>query len=162
VCTRQSPNQQDCTSLANCTPKPTTPPSSPSTRCITGHSYEANCVRPGDGMRVTLWDNGVNVCDVHRNLDQATNNGNSKYTFDCGNGRSVTMTKNGRSLTYDAPDGSISLEAYDWMEDWHADICAIGTGSEFEYVFDNGKCGNCPVQKLCNSDGCVKFDGKCK
>jgi hypothetical protein len=113
-------------------------------------------------MRVTLWDNGVNVCDVHRNLDQATNNGNSKYTFDCGNGRSVTMTKNGRSLTYDAPDGSISLEAYDWMEDWHADICAIGTGSEFEYVFDNGKCGNCPVQKLCNSDGCVKFDGKCK
>ena len=38
VCTRISLNQQDCTSLSNCTPKPTTPPSSPSTRCITAQS----------------------------------------------------------------------------------------------------------------------------
>ena len=31
VCTRVSPNQQDCSILSNCTPKPTTPPSNPST-----------------------------------------------------------------------------------------------------------------------------------
>jgi hypothetical protein len=31
VCTRVSPNQQDCTTLSDCTPKPTTPPSNPST-----------------------------------------------------------------------------------------------------------------------------------
>jgi hypothetical protein len=162
VCTRISPNQQDCTSLSNCTPKPTTPPSSPSTRCITGHSYEAGCLLTGDGIRVTLWDNGVNVCDVRKTLDRNTNNGEQIYKLDCGSGRSVTMTGNGRQLTYDAPDGSITLKAYDWMEDWKADICGPVKGSEFEYVFDNGKCGNCPVQKLCNSNVCTKFDGKCK
>jgi hypothetical protein len=42
----------------------------------------------------------------------------SKYTFDCGNERSVTRTENARSLTYDAPDGSVSLEAYDCLGEW--------------------------------------------
>lgn len=163
VCRRVSPNQQDCTILSGCTPKPTTPPSSPSTRCITGHSYEANCPLPGDGMRVTLWDDGVEVCNVRQTLDQLKNNGEKTFKFDCGGGRSVTMGNNGRELTYDAPDGSISLKAYAWQDDWHAEICALGTGSEFENVFDNGKCGNCPVQKLCNwDDRCDDFDGKCK
>ena len=163
VCTRVSPNQQDCTTLSNCTPKPTTPPSSPSTRCITAHSYEANCIRPGEGMRITLWDDGVEVCDVRKDLPQATNNKNSVYDFDCGDGRSLTMTKNGERLTHNAPDGSISLDAYDKQEDWNAEICLIGRGAEFEYVFDNGKCSNCPVQELCNwTDKCLKFDGKCK
>jgi hypothetical protein len=163
VCTRVSPNVQDCTTLSDCTPKPTTPPSSPSVRCITAHSYESNCVLPGDGMRVTLWDDGVEVCDVHRNLDQATNTADSKHDFDCGNGRSLTMTQNGEILTYNAPDGSITLNAYDGQEDRRTESCAIGYGSEFEYAFDNGKCSNCPVQKLCNwTDKCLKFDGKCK
>ena len=163
VCTRVGPNQQDCTTLSNCTPKPTTPPSSPSTRCITAHSYEANCLLPGDGMHVTLWDDGVEVCDVRQDLDEFKNNGEKEFKFDCGGGRSVTMGNNGRKLKYDAPDGSISLDAYSWQEDWHAQICALGTGSEFENVFDNGKCGNCPVQKLCGwVEKCYKFDGKCK
>ena len=114
-------------------------------------------------MRVTLWDNGVEVCDVHRNLNEATNNGEKDIDFDCGGGRSLTMRNNGRELTYKAPDGSISLSAYDWQEDWHTTSCALGRGSEFENVFNNGKCGNCPVQELCGwVEKCYKFDGKCK
>jgi hypothetical protein len=35
--------------------------------------------------------------------------------------------------------------------------------SEPDNVFDNGKCGYCTVQELCNwTDKCLKFDGKCK
>jgi hypothetical protein len=161
VCTRVSPNQQDCTTLSNCTPKPTTPPSTPSTRCITAHSYENNCAT-GDGIRVTLWDNGVEVCNVRKSLKQATNNADSIITMDCGNGRSVTMTDNGGILTYDAPDGSITLDAYDEYVDRHTDTCAIKYGSEYEYVFHNGKCRNCPRQELCNAVArCDKFDGRC-
>lgn len=114
-------------------------------------------------MRVTLWDNGVEVCDVRQDLDRTTNNNELGYDFDCGGGRSLIMRNNGRKLTYNAPDGSISLDAYDWGADWHTTNCGSGRGSEFENVFDNGKCANCPVQKLCGwVEKCYKFDGKCK
>lgn len=162
ACTRVGPNQQDCTTLSNCTPKPTTPPSSPSTRCITAHVYEANCIVPGDGMQVTLWDNGVEVCDVSLSLGIFKQNGEDEFNFDCGSGRTVIMGRNGRDLTYNAPDGSISLTAYDWQQDLHAQICNLGNGFEFENVFDNGQCSNCPVQELCGwVEKCYKFDGKC-
>jgi hypothetical protein len=114
-------------------------------------------------MRVTLWDDGVEVCNVRQDLDRFSNNGEKEYTFDCGSGRSAIMGDNGRDLTYNTPDGSIKLSAYDWTKDLKSDVCGtVVKGSEFENVFDNGKCGNCPVQKLCNSDRCIKFDGKCK
>jgi hypothetical protein len=126
VCTRVAPDQQVCSTLSNCTPKPTTPPSSPSTRCITAHSFEVNCAT-GDGMRVTLWDDGVEVCNNHKTLDQLKNTADSKHDIDCGNGRSLTMVNNGETLTYNAPDGSITLKAYVRYEDRHTETCALGS-----------------------------------
>ena len=114
-------------------------------------------------MRVTLWDDGVEVCNNHKTLDQLKNTADSKHDIDCGNGRSLTMTNNGETLTYNAPDGSITLKAYVRYEDRHTQTCALGYGSEFEYAFDNGKCANCPVQTLCGQVArCDKFNGKCK
>jgi hypothetical protein len=85
VCTRVGPNQQDCTSLANCTPKPTAAPSSPSTRCITGHVFQHTCGDPPYSLAVQIWDNGVKVCDVSK--DRSVQNSDSVTKLDCGNSR---------------------------------------------------------------------------
>ncbi|KAF2155198.1 glycoside hydrolase family 18 protein [Myriangium duriaei CBS 260.36] len=163
VCTQIGPNQQDCTTLSNCTPKPTTPPSSPSTRCITAHIYEMNCAFGGDGMKVQLWDNGVLTCDTGSGKTGASSD--SKWTMDCGNGNSLEVTNDGADLVYTANDGSISLS----HSDGHHDTPQCGgtdenpiKGFQFEYVFDNGQCANCNVATLCDyRNYCPKFDGSC-
>lgn len=112
-------------------------------------------------MSVQLWDNGVQVCDVQKNLDRKTTHKDKPVDFDCGDGRSLRMENNGRKLTYEAPDGSITLDASDRQQGLNANVCALGRGFEFKNVFDNGKCTNCSMQKLCRwVVKCYEFDGK--
>jgi hypothetical protein len=164
VCTRVSPNQQDCTSLSNCTPKPTTPPSSPSTRCISAHALQLSCATP-HRVAVQIWDDGVKVCDIDKDpLDQ-----NSKtYDFECGNDRSVSVARNAKTITYNAPDGSITLQvdfAAKTKTGYHADKCAgepKGRGSIYEVAYQGGQCTGCPAPDVCGEFSCGDFDGKCE
>jgi hypothetical protein len=63
-------------------------------------------------MAVQVSDNSVQVFDVGKTIDQATNDANSKYTFDRVDGRSMNLTRNGKALAYNTPAGSIRLDAY--------------------------------------------------
>ncbi|KAK6438348.1 hypothetical protein LTR95_005451 [Oleoguttula sp. CCFEE 5521] len=162
VCSVVGSNNNECTSLASCTPKPTTPPSSPSTRCITAHVEMDNCAIGGDIMVVQLWDNGVETCDKGKYIDGASDE--TVYSFDCGNGNSVSLTDNGASMTYTASGGSITLTPF--KRDKYSAQCGGTderpvTGLNYEYAYENGQCSKCHIADLCDFRGTCKFDGSC-
>jgi hypothetical protein len=112
-------------------------------------------------MSVQLWDNGVEVCDVQKNLPGS--NSETVVDFDCGNGRTLIMENAGREMTYHAPDGSITLNASDKWSSFKEACVNSYHGWGYESVFDNGQCtGKCPVLERCGEvEQCYDFDGRC-
>jgi hypothetical protein len=162
VCTRVGPNQQDCTSLSNCTPKPTAAPG-PSSRCITGHVYEYTCENPPYSLAVQVWDNGVKVCDV--NKSNSVQNSDSVNKLDCGNGRSVSVTGFGSPVTYNAPDGSVDMVHTVTKTGLPTKECkgkAKSSAWVYESAFNNFQCTKCPTADVCDALSCSDFDGKCE
>jgi hypothetical protein len=162
VCTRVGPNQQDCTSLSNCTPKPTAAPG-PSSRCITGRTFEHTCGDPPYSLSVQIWDNGVKVCDV--NKSSSVQNSDSVVKLDCGNSRSVSVTGLGKTVTYNAPDGSVEMEQSVTKSGYPNEECSgksKKSGWYYESAVQNGQCSKCPVADVCGVLSCSDFDGKCE
>lgn len=138
-------------------------------RCVTAHTMMDNCLLSGDVMGVEVWENGVQVCQVGKNIFLASDE--TEYDMDCGNGASVMVTDNGGRLVYQSSDGWQSEIA---MTDGHhyTEVCgflerASGSitdikGWQFEYIFDNGECGSCHTASLCDYNSpCPDFDGSC-
>lgn len=166
VCTRVGPNQQDCTSLSNCTPKPTATPG-PSSRCVTGHVYDYTCgdplKKPPYSLAIQIWDNGVKVCDV--NQDVADRKSDSVTTLDCGNSRSVSVTGNRKSMTYKASDGSVTMVTSTAKTGSPNEECpglSKEDGWYYEESYQDGQCTKCPVADVCGGLSCNDFDGKCE
>lgn len=166
VCTIIGHNNNDCTSLDNCTPTTTVPPPPPSAtdRCITGHTYMYNDIFVGDGMGVKVWEDGTLICDVHENKALASDE--TKYNWDCNNGAKVYVTDNGAYLEYTGGDGtSAVIPQTDGQRG--VDDCYINPRTDsplhcawYEYAFHNGNCGKCPTAGLCGSTDC-HFNGAC-
>lgn len=146
-------------------PTPTATP-----RCVTAHTTMDNCMLYGDIMSIQLWENGVQICKTGKNIDMASSE--TEYDMDCGDdGASVMVTDNGARLVYKSSDGWQSeIAKVDGQH--YTEVCgylerASGVtvdikGFQYEYVFDNGECGNCNTAGLCDYNSpCPNFDGSC-
>jgi hypothetical protein len=120
-------------------------------------------------MRVRIWESGVQVCDASKGIWWASDQ--TKYNYDCGNGAKATVTDNGAKLTYTASDGwTTTIDKFEG--DRETIVCGTKPsrsgmdidikGWNFEYIFANDQCANCPKPVLCDHDSSnCKFDAKC-
>ncbi|KAH8900781.1 hypothetical protein GQ53DRAFT_815638 [Thozetella sp. PMI_491] len=144
-------------------PKPTEKP-----RCITAHTYMANCLTEGDTMSVQIWERGVQVCKGAKNIFGASDR--TEYKYDCGNGASAMVTDNGAKLVYKSSDGyettitrskgHSSSQVCGYLERANGNVIEL-KGFLFEYAFANDQCGNCQTTDLCDFNAICKFDGTC-
>lgn len=83
--------------------------------------------------------------------------------YDCDGGGYVSITDFGGQFTeYKAGDGwSIKPRRVDGHS--MGTTCGSFKGYQYEHVYENGECGNCPVAGLCDYRSyCSDFNGKCK